>query len=442
MQYSPDTSSDAGGKSVHTPNARLGLRRTEVKWVLLILVQCFLFEIVFFDYPEFLGDTGGSLVNGAKLLIPLLLFVACGVPSLRFLWRIPQCAGYFLAIGLFAVWLLFACVISFDPGGAFFNWLKFAPRILFAVGAVGCFLLKPAVFEAIKRVYVIWGVLMVAQFIVLNLTAGYNYIVEFDGVDARFAGPFGLLGNVTSLTEFPGIPFPIPRLCGFWHEPSNASGSLFVAFFLARNLVAVGASKKWAYAGWCCFIGGFACLSNAGYLAIGAAACVGLMISRQQSFRLLVAKMVIFPLTFILLLGGLFGRKFVAENMPDNQFAVVIFGVRELRPGEEHLFDVTSGRIDIAQDAIATALVKPLGLGLISRTTSNAAILASATAPIFWLQFAGFPGLILLLHIEGGLFLAGYRRARTSRVALAVMQAWVALLAQQLCTAVGWIQRA
>src|SRR5207253_2616822 len=55
---------------------------------------------------------------------------------------------------------------------------------------------------------------------------------------------------------------------GFWHEPSNSSGFLFAAFFLASLVYSVENKRMWRIMSYVCLVGGFLALSNAGYLAI------------------------------------------------------------------------------------------------------------------------------------------------------------------------------
>jgi hypothetical protein len=233
---------------------------------------------------------------------------------------------------------------------------------------------------------------------------------------------------VTSKVQIPGAQLPFVRLSGFWNEPSNASASAFVAFFLARYLVIMGEGSFWRTVSYACLAAGILAFSNAGYLALGSALLIGLFFGvRSFTYRRLFQFAFLLPIATSLLLIVFFGRTYVAKELPDNVLALAITGLRDF---ESLSLDPSDGRIDLLYMTFNVIAERTIGVG-IQEVGSNG-IIASATAPLLWLLLTGIPGLFLLLCREIVLMVSNYSLLRKLPTMLTLTQALVVVMVQHL----------
>jgi hypothetical protein len=204
-----------------------------------------------------------------KFALPFYLLFCTGLPSFELASR--DSLGVYLALFFaFFAWALVPTLISGDP----VEWLKLLPRMVFLVSAVALFERRPQAFNFVAKLIVLYVLSALVQYVLVYWTGAYASLAG-PGRFRHMAGPFGMLGNVNSAFALPGARVVIVRLCGFWNEPSNAAGSAFAAFFLARYLVAAGERRIWQLASWACPGAGMLTLSNAGYFALGSGLLFG-----------------------------------------------------------------------------------------------------------------------------------------------------------------------
>jgi len=402
-------------------------------FVWLIFIHYLVFELVFF-YGEAARDSGLAIViTGWKTMFPLALLLYTGFPPRQFFDRQPSVGWYTTLFGLLMAWAVVPCLLSDYPGTSILSWFKLVPRGIFYLGILSFFAARPAAFAVLAKLIVSFCAVTVAQYILLVLTGSQNRSTYLPGMGAiLFAGPFGVLGNVTSLLQYASLPFAIPRLCGFWQEPSNAASSMFVSFFLARYLRSTGYRKFWTILGWACFCGGLLCLSNAGYIAISAAAAFGSFFRKSKSITDYAAKALIFLAVAVFAVVALFGRSYVAKNMPDNAIACALVGVRTDRESAtSDEYDPSSGRILLMEAALEQVKQRIWGIGVLPGGDGGPYAMLSASAPIAWFTCTGVLGLALLMAREAVLLRAGIRYAKLSKGARFLVQAWIVILVQQ-----------
>lgn len=392
----------------------------------LIALAIFLFWLVYenvvFFYPlEYGGALLAVLTNAIKLLLPFALLSYTGLPAYRTISR-----GYVsLYIVFFVAFLLWGTVPTFIYGDPL-SWVKLLPRFVFFLSVAALFLQRPAAFSVFAKCMVLYVLSALAQYILLYLTGAYDNTINFE--NQYMAGPYGLLGNVTSMMSFPGAPFPFVRLAGFWNEPSNASASAFAAFFLARYLAMSGEGRFWRRASYGCLVAGLLTLSNAGYFAIGSALLAGLLFGVGKfTLRRTLQAALFLPIAVSALIIVVYGRTYVAENMPDNIWARAITGAQDT---EATLQDPTAGRAGLASTAVEKSATTIIGVGI--QEVGSGGIDGPASAPLYWLLLTGVPGLALLLAREGVLLLSGATLLRSRPATQPLVQALVVVMAQHL----------
>jgi hypothetical protein len=420
LSVSPDVLS-------RTTQARLA-GRISVDSVLAIVVFVYwvAFENSLFTYSlEVGGPVFYALVNAIKLVLPFGLLFITGLPPVRMLTR-GSVSIYTTLFVLFLAWAVVPTVLTGDIG----TWLKFADRFVFFIGAVALWYKRPAAFAVFAKCMILYVLLAFAQLILVYATRSYY---DFNLIGHHyFAGPFGVLGNVSGRFFLPGIRFPIVRLCGFWNEPTLAAASAFAAYFLGRYLVATGDRPIWRVASRACLIAGILTLSNAGYFAFGVALAIGLVFggSRFDVLRLrfngrrILQFAVLVPIVGLLVFVA-FGRSYFAERAGSSVWLLAVVGVRSTATLE----DPTNGRIELLQTAIETTKSNWAGVGV--QTVGEGGITSSASAPIMWLLLTGVPGLLLLLGRELALLSAARTLVRRRPECMCLVQALAAVMAQQ-----------
>ena len=411
------------GAMVPYENSKAGaIGFTDTVATLVIFLYWLVYEnIVFFYSMESGGTVLLVLTNSIKLFLPFGLLLYTGLPPIRLLAR-GYTSLYIAFFVAFLFWGLIPTLISGDP----LAWFKLLPRFVFFLSVLSFFFKRPVAFRLFAKCMVLYVLSALLQYILIYVTGAYDSTV---GVDyARLAGPMGLLGNVTSMMRFAGSPFPFIRLTGFWNEPSNASGSAFAAFYLARYLVAIGERPRWRMASYGCLVAGILALSTAGYFAFFAALTWSLLfgvgkVTAGRVFRFALSLSIAAALMGIVV----FGRTYVYDNLPDNVWARAITGARDF---DDKADDVTSGRLDLAKTTIETSVSGFIGVGI--QEVGSEGIEGPATAPLFWLLLTGFPGLGLLLCREAVL-LTAMRSIVVGRPAMLLLtQALIVVVAQHL----------
>jgi hypothetical protein len=390
----------------------------------LIFLYWLIYQNIFFFYPMEVGGTPLAVLTGAiKLLLPVFLLIFTGLPSLATLSRAPV-GLYCLFFTAFMLWGAVPTLIS----GEVVEWLKILPRVLFFACLLAWFSHRPATFALFAKWMMLYVMSALAQYLLIYATGAHETAV-FTGY-AYMAGPWGLFGNMSSRFYLLDNSVPFLRLAGFWNEPTHAAACAFSGFFLGRYLILTGHKKYWRTVSYVCLIAGVLTLSLAGYLAIGSAIVFALMFeSKRWTTWRVVRFSLLFPVAMLLFLIVVFGRTYVADNYPDNIWLRAIVGARDSNI-QQASYDPTSGRMDIASGALDRATSTVVGVGI--QPTGMSGISAPESAPLLWLLLTGIPGLILLLCREAALLLQGRAIARVDPAALSLVQALVAVMAQQL----------
>jgi hypothetical protein len=389
----------------------------------LIILGVVTLYALLFEWQIFQGDVLLPAVNVAKLIIPVLMLVL--IPIRRAPSRPLRL--FFLFFLLFMIWGLVPSLLAEQFQETVSTWLKYASRLLFAF-LVGLYVLRqPQASLQLMKVLVTISVLTVIQFLLLVFFYSLDMAKPFfiSGITAIHYGPYGLLGNQTAVQSFAEIPFPIFRLTGYWFEPSTASGFLFASFFLARIVHGVEKKFHWRLMSYVCCVGGFLALSNAGYLAIAAPMFFAALFMKKAGGKL--AYVVILGLLSLgLAYFALQGRVLVNEKYASSGELKALSGARA---GSE--IDPYGGRTDLLQKSWEVLTTQPFGIGM--RVPGEGYYeQASASAPVQWLTFTGFVGLILLLLREYQLLRTAIRYARDSPLIMSAAQAWIAICTQHL----------
>lgn len=397
--------------------------------ILLLIIGLYylLYESVFFHHQGFLGSAV-ILVVGGKAVLPLLL-LALGGGGLAPLLKIPSIAFYLLSFVVLLVIVAISTAFSPETTVVFYDWFKLPPRLVYFVAILLIFYQKPYLFLAVAKGVLLLAGLTVLQYFILVATQGHTRQHVFPGVDAIFAGPFGILGNVSSMFDLPGLPISVVRLCGFWNEPSNASATLAVAYFFSRHPRFLSENRFWRRLGALSLLGAFLTLSNAGYLAIAGAFGIRPFLQAKQRP---LQSLVILSIAVFLGVSAISGRSYVARNFPNNQLIKSLFGVREDLTGRNlDEYDPFSGRLDIMTDTIGAVMQYPLGFGIYTVSSSTRTTL-SASAPLIWFTYGGVLALIALIVRESVLIYTGLDKSRREPNHLILVQALVAVFLQNM----------
>jgi hypothetical protein len=378
-------------------------------------------HIVFFHAEAFGGTLFLAVTNALKLGLPLALLAYTGLPATRVLLR-GLSSLYITLFLAFLAWASIPTLISGNP----IDYLKFLPRFVFFLSVLAFFANRPAAISLFAKFLVAYVLLALAQFVILYSTRGYDR-PTVAALGITFAGPLGLLGNISGRFYLPGVSVPIVRLAGFWNEPTHAAASAFAGFFLARYLANSSGKRAWRWASRGCLVAGFLTLSNAGYLALGAALLFGLLFGGGRlTVRRTLHVGVLLPVAAALIAVALVGRYYVASNLYGNLWARAIAGMR----GDEQLIDPTSGRIELVTYTLTAVNSTVIGAGI--QVWGEGGIRTSSSAPLLWLLLTGVPGLVLILARESVLMLAARSAVSRARETLPVAQALIVVVVQQL----------
>ncbi len=410
--------------NVATAVGRASLVERALAW--LIFLHYLVYEVVYFFYPS-VYPTLGLLSNTWKLAMPVGLALVAGLPNLNLLRRERAVLSALLLFGLFWWWAL---VTSFGTPASLLEWAKLFPRLAFFFAVALLFCRNPRVCVATAKLMVAWALLSVAQYVVLNLV-GPLAASSFYAWGGQRAGPGGVLGNVTSMMFIPGLGSPVVRLAGFWNEPSNACASLFACFFLARWIAAVTGDPRWRRAGLICLMGGFASLSNAGYVALAMAVLFGAVV-RMRLETAVVRRLAVVGFAVAMVVLAVLGRLYIAEHYGDNPYLRAITGLR-LNPDEYldgGLNMALGGRITLMVDAFEMLRQHPFGAGLLGVDADQSQI--SASAPVGWLLMTGPIGLLLILSRDAWVWRAFARDGSAEPAVRFAGQAFVVVAVQHV----------
>lgn len=385
----------------------------------------FITFLLFFDWltyenlillePEFyVGQIFLVVAFSFKLIFPFAFLAYTGLPSLSLLKK-ARVGIYIVVFFAFLFWSLFPTLL----GGDIISWVKLIPVFVLFIAVLSFFSKYPAAFLLFAKCLVLYVISALLQYLCVYIFGYYDLPTR--GV---LAGPFGIFGNVISQISAPD--FHLLRLNGFWKEPSNAAGSAFSAFFLARYLYAVGERPFWRIASYLCLISGFLTLSNAGYLAIGATLLIGLFIQAKQNFKGIIIKtFLITPVIAVMLWFALFSRSYFANHGSEYRLLLAISGIRHDVNDD---FDPTDGRKDLLTYTFDRVNDKIIGYGV--QVTGPTGLNSSASAPLLWLLLTGYPGLLLLLLREAVLLVSLRKMIKRNPELLFLSQALLVVIVQ------------
>jgi len=387
---------------------------------------------------EFIPTT---LMFPLKTVLPLLLLF---FPIKKVIKDHAYYNNFILCYFLFVLWSLVPSIFGGNPEESITQWLKFISRFLFFLLASLYLITNKEAQKILMKAFVFTGLFSFIQYLMVwffNITGLFSFNTFFSELPMGvFYGPFGLLGEVGSSMEFPGLGV-IYRFHGFWAEPSKASGFMFAAYFLAKNLFYLEQKTFWKKCSYVCLLGGFLCFSNAGYLAIAMSLLFGLIMSfmsREQSiFNISIKLGTIFLLVFL----ALFGRTYVTNNYIDIEIARAIVGVRggscagTSCGGVDYSVDPTDGRLSGYYNNLRVSSENPLGIGIritgkFDRATGYRS--SAGNALIEWLIYTGYIGLFLLLLRELQVILFTFKYKHEGMSVIYLTQAWIAFFIQNL----------
>ena len=285
--------------------------------------------------------------------------------------------------------------------------------------------------EKLMKAFVAISVFTVVQYLLLGLATAGGLVQSFDASVARggtYYGPYGILGLGSANVYFDALGFSVWRLCGFWLEPSTASGFLLASSFFSEIIFLQTKKKLWKISGILCFLGGgFLTISNTAYLAVGATLLLGevfwLKMGKHVGRHLVKVCFFLFVIT-----AAVLGRYIVAEYYGDNLDLRYLIGVRD------SIDNPYGGRLETMQLNIENVSQSPLtklwGVGF--RTPGKDEGLTSASAPIQWYMYTGIIGVLLLILREFQLVRDILKTIFNSPYTLRVSQAWLAVFVLNL----------
>lgn len=383
----------------------------------LIFFYWLLFEHYLAFYSQNFGVLFHLVVLSSKMVLPFILVSYSGV-NLKFFKEVLS-GLYLLFFSLFIFWLLVVTLFK----GNLIEWFKLLPRYIFFIAILNIFYKNRRVFEYVFQFIIYYVLLAVFLYTLGYLLNGYSSVTQIAGLDT--AGIKGFYTNITSRMFFPGLSTPIVRLNGYWNEPSNAAGTAFASYFICKYLGFVSKSSKWNIYSYFCLIAGFLCLSNAGYVAIGAAYLIGILWKRRSGGKRTFYELLFANLMLLLIVFAFVGRLIVLEYNIESIWFRALVGARDL-----NTTDVYGGRFSIVSNVLNYLKNSPWGNGL--DTGYNDYTLLSASAIFYWLFIGGLPGLVLLLSRELSLIGSMRNIISTKPENIFIVQAAIAIIIQQI----------
>lgn len=381
--------------------------------------------VVLYDWRMMTNVAAQPVVNTLKFLIPFwmifyVFFRGAIIPAFA------PIRYYFLFFFLFLCSALGSSILAVDPSVSLMQWIKLLSRGVIAASFLLILVRWPRGIQVASiRILVYLALFVVIQYVILSICYILG-IVAYPQFNNQ--GLLGILG--TGLNT----PLGLLRLTSFWFEPSKAAGFLFPMMFLAAWLYNEEKKLRWEWIAVLSFLGGCLCFSNAGYFALGAGVTVwSWYVYRHRLSRYRTFYTITLVIGVFILLAGVAGKVWVVTHADKGNFVATIFGVRGTDLNT--LNGISEGRIQLAQQNIVTILQQnPLlgiGLQIPGENADGTAVDTSATAPILWVSFTGFLGLVLLLLIiwqVARCYFLKYMQKST----LYFLCAWVVSLTQQL----------
>ena len=376
------------------------------------------------------------IVYFLKLLIPILLF-SCILSRRATLPKFSYIPYYLIFYGSAVLLALLSAIIADNAILSLVQWFKLLLNYLDAA-AILLFLVNSSDFGMeVGKIMVGLAIITFIQFFILLILFQFNLQGKpFSIAQGVVYGPWGLLGSQGAMMHFNGAHFL--RLTGYWYEPSNASGFMFATAFLSGWIYRKEKKRFWWLAMWLCIMGGLLALSNAGYLALGAAimAYSGYFVLKKRRSTTLLFHTIIIVMGVFIFVGALGGRWYVVSNHVSNPTIRAIFGARAATEDRTLSLDqVTGSRIGLAQENFVLLLKKPFGIGpqISGLNKDNTSFqTASASAPVLWLVYTGIFGLLFILLALFQVVRLYFSRYMNQTV-LYTFCAWIASTVQQMC---------
>lgn len=391
-------------------------------FVTLLLIYIFLFEWTIFDIHLI-----SPIVNALKMSIPVLLFFLVFFSGSSFYLFRPF-IRYLVLLLLFLAWAFLPSFLSTHAPECVSQWSKYLLRYLM-IFSVGTYFMSRFSAQILTiKLFSIIGLLVLLQFLCLNIDFySYPYLkpFAFSGNGAPIYGPLGLFATPLNVSHYEML-----RLIGYWIEPSKASGFLFPAFFLGQAIYFYNFKRIWKYISYACLLGGFLCLSNAGYLGFAGAVLFGILrVMRFPKIKLLHLVGLALGIGFIVF--ALFGRLYIVNHSINSDFLRVASGA-SFKDTSLNYDEISGGRVQLFQSNLNTLLKNPIGIGMrIPGTNEDGeGFNITAGAPGFWLTFTGMPGLLLLLLVQLQTLYTNIK-SNISIFELRLTQAWITALLQQ-----------
>jgi len=394
----------------------------------LVTLYILLYEWLIFEWSAI-----SPLVNLLKLTIPFVLFAIVILDK----GVIPKSRAFLIYVVLFILFLLWSLIPTIIADTAYegiLQWVKFLPRFVFFIA------MSIIVFNDVKFIFklatilVVIGLIPLLQYILLLIYADEGYL-HLDGTRAYLAGPYGLLGNITAKLYVPGFSSFIPRLSGFWIEPSNAAGYLFAIFFLSRALLNYYQNRMIKIAGLLCLLAAFLSFSNAGYFCFGGALLAYVLLFNYRN-KFSLVNILLFALAGLFIMVALFGRGYLVNHNIDSVYLRTMTGVQHINFNDvvtKLNYDPYFGRLELAFKNIELMVEKPFGIGFRipgQGDQGEGFEYTSASAIFYWLAFTGIPGITILLLMLAVLFAALFQMEQI--IGINIAQAWIAIMLQNI----------
>jgi len=391
------------------------------KWLipLVIFVEVMLFEWEIFELYDL-----AFVQKLLKFIMVAILFML--IPAGKV--KSPQLGVFLLLFSITIAWSLIPCLASDSPLESILLWFQFLVKLTI-VYFIGIYLTRNSGAVLLILKFISVTATFVLFQIVANVTLIYLGIATI-GQGEGFWGPLGIFGKAPiQIVDPDSLSIIAFRFYGFWREPSNASAFLFASSFIAFAVYSVEHQRRWKIIGLACILGGFTCLSNAGYFAFTSAMVFGVLTLKMKS-KFIKFLFVVF--LFSLIIFSLFGRNIVFNHFYDNAFLKGIVGVAQnLSSDEAKYYDASAGRISLLEITIAAIEKDPIGIGF--RVPGGGFKEdVSASAPITFLLFTGPLGLVLLLAMEAYVIFCAFRFSKRSQFIRRLSQAWIVVFSQNI----------
>jgi hypothetical protein len=383
------------------------MKADKIKLIILILV------LIVFDAPDIMTSIFGFFKYPGEYLIAVKVILTSILLILNFK-SIQKLIETFPSkkltyVNCYLIIFLFFLIYSIVPtviSGSLFSYSQIFTRFLIAISIA--LYIKEHGFLSITN-YLTY----ILSFFLFSYLVAYLIIVLQNKVSSiiliQELNNMKIFGRLTPTLFVEGIPFIQFR--SIFGEPANASGVYGAFSFILLYKYAVFGKNKYLWLSGVFLFAVNCTFSFAGYIAAFFSFFIAgvLIIKKQDSDRFirnwLLWLMVIF---FTLSIMRPILIYFHKTSFPQKWVVVeMVFGAHKILD-ETKLdkigVDVTDGRARLANEAVAHALLRPLGIGIQNIIANPRYDLGvtniSSSAPFFWLQLTGFIGLGILLLRE------------------------------------------